>query len=76
MKQDKPDSLANGECSVCGLPGIVGMHCDDPDCTGTVVGLQEPKAKAEENPDRYGDDLMNDDGKSLDDLVSNELEND
>lgn len=80
MIPNKPDNLAGGECSICGLPGIIGMHCDDPECTGTVVGLQEPKkvkeAGGDIDEDRYSDDLLKEAGvvESLEDIAEKEID--
>lgn len=61
------------ECSICGLPGIAGLRCSDPDCHGIVESLPEPKPKAE--TDRYSDDLLKEpDVLSLDQLADQELE--
>lgn len=73
--------LPQGECEVCGLPGIVGMSCTDPDCMGTVIGLQVTKKDAtladDETEDagdgRYDKDLLDDDSVvSLEDLAEDE----
>jgi hypothetical protein len=61
-----------GECMVCGLPGVVGTSCTDPECPGVVVGLAEAK-EAPEEPEEYEKDLLDDDSVvSLDDLAEEE----
>lgn len=61
------DATVTGECSICGLPGIIGMSCSDPDCQGSVQKLPDAKPAAgeisdtEPESDRYDADLLKDD---------------
>jgi hypothetical protein len=66
------DATASGECSVCGLPGITGLRCSDPDCPGTVQKLPDAKpaktddiADTEPESDRYEESLLKDDGPEV-----------
>ena len=69
------DALVYGECQICGLRGIVGMNCEDPDCHGTVVALQGDKDKNDSESDRYEDGLIdNDQVVSFDDLAEEEAD--
>ncbi len=77
-------TLAQGECDVCGMPGIVGMNCSDPDCRGTVKDLELKKTKSpaisgfdddpeKEDDGRYDPDLLKDETVlSLEDLEDEE----
>lgn len=66
-KADNP--LVQGECSICGLPGLVGMSCDDPLCSGTVQPTGEARPKSVDS-ERYQENLLkeNDPIISLDEL--------
>lgn len=75
----KDGLLAQGECSACGMPGVVGMSCSDPDCFGTVADLATNKnAGGIADDDRYEKDLLEDDENprivSLQDLAEDEEE--
>jgi hypothetical protein len=49
------------ECNVCGMPGIAGMSCSDPDCSGTVEDFGAIKVEAEDEKadGEYDKDLLN-----------------
>lgn len=76
----KDGLLAQGECSACGMPGVVGMSCSDPDCFGTVADLATNKnAAGLPDDDRYEKDLLEEDEEnprivSLQDLAEDEEE--
>ncbi len=74
MSKSIDPTVIDGECQLCGMPGIVGMTCSE--CGGTIIGLTETKATAtDDDPDRYGDDLLDDDTTkplSLDELKDEE----
>ena len=38
-----------GECVICGTPGIVGMHCSNPECSGEVLDLVTEKTKIDDD---------------------------
>jgi hypothetical protein len=45
-----------GECPICGHPGVVGQYCPDPDCGGTIISLREFEylaPKDNEYPEEY-----------------------
>jgi hypothetical protein len=75
----KDGLLAQGECSACGMPGVVGMSCSDPDCFGTVADLATNKSGIP-GDDKYEKDLLEDDENpqvvSLQDLEEDEAAED
>lgn len=78
--------LAQGECDICGMPGIVGMSCSDPDCRGTVKDLNaKGKTTAaaqvddDDDSDRYDKDLLEKEEEepvSFEDLEDDERQED
>lgn len=60
------DALIQGECDVCGMPGIPGLNCSDPDCRGTMKNLQLTKNPVgDEENDRYDKDLLESDDDDM-----------
>lgn len=71
MAKSPKDLLVDGECQVCGFPGIVGLSCSE--CGGQVIGFSDTASATKEKTDRYDEaDLIDDDTVSLEELAVRE----
>lgn len=61
----------DGECGLCGYPGIIDMSCAE--CGGRIISIDDPRVAAISGEDnRYDKDELT--TVSLDDLVAEELD--
>lgn len=67
------NNQVDGECQVCGFPGIIGLTCSE--CGGPIVGYTDLKSpdKLKQEPERYNEeDLLAEPTESLEELAEQE----